>query len=551
MSPTYRPRLPLLASLTSCAAAIVCLSSMSGAFLAKGPAHAAPPAMLDASPSPAKNARFALVIGWNQSDDAELEPLRYADDDAIRYHELFAAMTTQSILLTTPDEETEDLVPDFATLGAKVPTRQNVLDAIQTLRGAMARAKALGQRPILYFVYSGHGNYDAEGRGYVHLADGRFSTRDLFSYVIEPTRADPVVLLVDACNAALLVNGRGRPTALAERRPAGRSKLDLADYPNVGVVLASSQLGETHEWGRYLAGVFSHEVRSGLLGAADLDDDQKIGFAELAAFVASANARVKNPTVKITPYIRPPLTDPNIALVDLSAVRFRARLRIDDTIQGKAHILDQDLVRYADFHRTPDAPPFWLALTRPGELILVTEDTEWVVPETATGDIAMSQIVKRPRTSASARGPGSEYFERTLFHEPFDKVFADRYLSIDYLKNLELQRYIEAPWYDNATAWVVVGSGLALAAGGLGMQLRALDLEDKAHATPWADERRRINDELDTFGIGSLVLYGIGGAAVLSGIFLFALDQPLGIETWRPPISVDLSTQSIQLRTDW
>src|SRR5690606_23824865 len=104
-------------------------------------------------------------------------------------------------------------------------------------------------------------------------------------------------------------------------RPAGRSRLDLADFPNVGVVLASSQLGETHEWGRYLAGVFSHEVRSGLLGAADLDDDQKIGFAELAAFVASANARVTNPTIRITPYVRPPLTDPNLALVDLAAAR--------------------------------------------------------------------------------------------------------------------------------------------------------------------------------------------------------------------------------------
>jgi len=260
---------------------------------------------------------------------------------------------------------------------------------------------------------------------------------------------------------------------------------------------------------------------------------------------------VKNPTVKITPYIRPPLTDPNMALVDLGAGHFRARLRIDLKIRGKAHVLDQDLVRYADFHRTPDAPPFWLALTRPGELVVVTDDTEWVVPETASGDMGLGQLQKRPRTTASARGPGSEYFERTLFHEPYDKVFADRYLSIDYLKNLELQRYVEGPWYDNTSAWVVVGSGLAIAAGGLGMQLRALDLEEKTHGTPWADERRRINSELGTFETGSLVLYGLGGAAVLSGILMFALDQPLGIETWRPPLAVDLSTHSIQLRTDW
>ncbi len=521
------------------------LLCMTGPFMLEGPASASPP-----TPAAPADARFALVIGWNQSDDRELDALRYADDDAIRYHELFSAMTEQATLLTSPDEETEGLVPDLATLGAKVPTRQNVLDALQHLRAAMQRAKAQGRRPILYFVYSGHGNYDAEGRGYVHLADGRFTTRDLFAHLIEPTRADPVILLIDACNAALMVNGRGRPSA-PERRPAGRAKLDLADYPNVGVVLASSQLGETHEWGRYLAGVFSHEVRSGLLGAADLDDDQKINFAELAAFVASANARVKNPTVKITPYIRPPLTDPNIALSDLSAGHFRARLRVDSKIVGKAHVLDDDLVRYADFHRTKDAPPYWLALTRPGQLLLLTDDSEWVIPETATGDVTLALVHKRPRTTASTRGPGSEYFERTLFHEPYDKVFADRYLSFDYVDNLQLQRFREAPWYDNTSAWIVVGSGLALAAGGFGMQMRALDLESQAHGTPWADERRRINDELNTFETGSFILYGVGGAAIMSGILMFALDQPLRVETWRPPISVDLGTQSVQLRTTW
>ena len=507
-------------------------------------AHAADP-----PPAAPPEARFALVIGWNQSDDPELEPLRYADDDAIRYHELFSAVAERATLLTSPDEETEELVPDFAALGAVVPTRAAVLAALQDLRAAMQRAKARGARPILYFVYSGHGNYDAEGRGYVHLADGRFSTRDLFAHVLEPTRADPVILIVDACNAALLVNGRGKPTG--ERRPAGRSKLDLADFPNVGVILASSQLGETHEWGRYLAGVFSHEVRSGLLGAADVDDDQRVGFAELAAFVASANARVKNPTVRITPYIRPPLTDPNLALIDLAHGRFRGRLRVGDELVGKAHVLDQDMVRYADFHRTAAARPFWLALTRPGVLTLVTDDSEWSVPEEATGDLSLASLPKRPRTSASARGPGSEYFERTLFHEPFDKVFADRYLSLDYLENLELQRFVEVPWYENTTAWVVVGSGLALAAGGLGMQLRALDLEDQAHATPWADERRRLNGELGTFETGSRILYGVGGAAVLTGVVLFALDRPVSVETWRPPLTVDLGGASIQLRSTW
>jgi len=506
------------------------------------------------SEAAAKDVRFALVIGWNQADDPELEPLRYADDDALRYYELFEAISERAILLTTPDSETQDLISERVDLAQTAPpTRQNVLDAVQTLRAAMQRAKAQGDRPILYFVYSGHGNYDAEGRGYVHLADGRFSTRDLFARVLAPTADDPVILVIDACNAALLVNGRGKPSTLAlpERRPSGNSKLDLAAYPNVGVILASSQLGETHEWGRYLAGVFSHEVRSGLLGAADLDDDQKIGFAELAAFVASANLRVKNPTVKLTPYIRPPLTDPNIALVDLSAGHFRGRLRVDARVVGKAHMVDQDLVRYADFHRTGDTPPFWLALTRPGELVLVGDDDEWVVPESARGDITLAQVTKRTRSAGDTRGPGSEYFDRTLFHEPYDVVFAHRYLALDYGKALELQRFVQAPWYENTSAWIVLGAGVASVAGALGMQLRAEDLQSESHASPWGDERSRLNDDMRTFDTGATVLYGIGGAAVLTSIVMFAADRPTRIETWRPPLEVELDTTGVRLKTVW
>ncbi|MCC6619761.1 MAG: caspase family protein [Deltaproteobacteria bacterium] len=502
----------------------------------------------------AADARFALVIGWNEADDDALEPLRYADDDALRYHELLSAVTERAIVLTTPDPETAALVEGrAAALGSLPPTRANILAALQELRADMANAKARGDRPILYFTYSGHGNYDAEGRGYVHIADGRFTTRDLFGKVLAPTADDPVILLIDACNAALLVNGRGKPAALEERRPAGRSKLDLADYPNVGVILASSQLGETHEWGRYLAGVFSHEVRSGLLGAADLDDDQQIGFAELAAFVASANVRVKNPTVKLNPYIRPPLTDPNIAIVDLdpAASRLRGRVRVDARIHGKAHVVDHDLVRYADFHRTREAPSFWLALTRPGELVLVNDEDEWVIPAEAAGDMSLAQIPRRRRQAASSRGPGSEYFDRTLFHEPYDPVFAHRYLSLDYPRALELHRVVEAPWYENRGAWVVLGSGLAVIAGGFGMQLRAQDLEDEAHRTPWADQRRRLNEDMQVFDVGATVLYGVGGAALVTGLVMFAADQPTRVETWRPPLAVELDATGVRLRSTW
>ncbi|HRE92343.1 MAG TPA: caspase family protein, partial [Myxococcota bacterium] len=431
-----------------------------------------------ASPPPAGDARFALVIGHNGSDDPNLEALRYADDDALRYHELLSAVTERAVVLTEADPESRALLEErLDTLELRAPTRQNLLAALDTLRTAMHAARLRGERPVLYFVYSGHGNYDAEGRGYLHLADGRFTTRDLFARVLEPNREDHVILIIDACNAGLMVNGRGRPAEVtAERRPAGVSRLDLSHFPNTGVILAHSAVGETHEWGRFLAGIFSHEVRSGLYGAADLDDDQRIDFAELAAFVASANARVTNPTVRVTPYIRPPLTAPELAVIDLGRARLRGRLRIDHVV-GKAHVVDQDLVRYADFHRTEASPPFWLALTRPGELVLSTEREAWAIPQEAHGELNLTMLAKRSKSTLSARGPGSEYFERTLFHEPFDLTFARRYLADDYLADLELARVVERPWWQNTPAWATLGGGLVALGGGLALHLTAQDLE--------------------------------------------------------------------------
>ena len=39
-------------------------------------------------------------------------------------------------------------------------------------------------------------------------------------------------------------------------------------------------------------GVFSHEVRSALLGGADVDGDDRVTYRELASFVAVANEAV-------------------------------------------------------------------------------------------------------------------------------------------------------------------------------------------------------------------------------------------------------------------
>ncbi|MGM0578469.1 MAG: hypothetical protein ACQEXJ_22285 [Myxococcota bacterium] len=492
----------------------------------------------------AADRRFAVVVGHNDSGDPGLEPLSYADDDALRYGALMRAIADRVIVLAEPDEETRRLGLPGAD-SARPPTRHAVLGALDEIRAAMDAAREEGDRPVLYFVFSGHGSYDAEGRGFVWLDGGRLTTRDLYRHLFAPSDGDPVILMVDACNAALLVHSRGA----ARRRAARPSTLKLEEYPNVGVVLASSSVGEVHEWGRYLAGVFSHEIRSGLLGAADLDDDRRVTFAELAAFVASANAEVLNPEIRLKPYIRPPLTDPDLPLVDLDASSFSALVRIEGDVAERAHVVDSNLVRYADFHRT-DGRGFWLGVTHPGTWLVVHGEQEHVIPTDARGEVRLAELDSRERTPLSARGARADYFERTLFRRPYEPTFARDYLSDEWVDGLTVRRMEPRPWYENPGGWALLGAGAAALGTATWLQLEARDAEDRARRTMDFDVRAAANDDVERYQAGAWSGFAVGGAAVVGSVLWFVLNRPLEEEVYRPPLQVDVGPTGISLRAD-
>ena len=71
--------------------------------------------------------RYALVIGNNRPPlaRADLPSLRYADDDAVRYQELFLRLGAQTHLLTVPDADTQRRHPEVA--GRALPPSLEVL----------------------------------------------------------------------------------------------------------------------------------------------------------------------------------------------------------------------------------------------------------------------------------------------------------------------------------------------------------------------------------------------------------------------------------------
>ena len=469
------------------------------------------------APSTAAATHLALVVGSNQALDPDLDPLRYADDDALRTAGLLGLVSDDVQVLLRPDAETEALYPDLAWAA---PTRVVVLEAIDGLVAAARRRAGEGEDVTLYFVYSGHGNYDAEGRGYLHLDDGRLTLRDLFHRLVEPTAGIcRVILMVDACNTGFLVSARG----VAKRRPAGPSTLRMEDYDHVGLVLAASSAGEVREWGRYLSGIFSHQVRSGLLGGADLDRDGKILFTELAAFVAAANAAVTNPVYRLTPYIRPPLGEPDLPVIDYTDARAHTRVRVDMEDARRVILTDDELVRYADLHLEEGFAPV-VRLPRAGIWWFHIGDREIRVEAGADEEILLSTRSASARVHVSAKGVDC-YLRRHLFQTPFGSGFAGEYLDGAYAESLVFSRRLRHPWYTNAWGWGAVTTGLLATSIATVFHFEARRAGAAARDATFANDVDRYNREVEQHNLTAGILYGVGGAAAVAGILVFILDD--------------------------
>lgn len=502
--------------------------------------------LLSAATAHAGWARFALVIGYNDSDDENLAPLRYADDDAVKHAELLGVMTERTVLLTQLDEDTQRLFQSRMK-GVRAPTRDNIKAALRSLRIDMAQAAARGDKPVLYFVYSGHGNYDQEGRGYVHVDGGRFTTRDIYYDVLGPTEgSNPhhVVLMVDACNAALLVNSRG-----GDRRKARKTSLRLEDYPNVGVILSASSVGEVHEWGKLLSGIFSHELRSAFVGPADLNNDDMVSFPELAAFIHLANAEIKNETYRLKPYIRPPLSAPNMPLVDLKRAQFKTRVMLPKNFVGKAHLVDSEQLRVADFHKG-SGHEYMLGLPSDGGYVLVHGKKEHVIPAGKRGVLQLGELEVRNQSVLAGRGPG-EYFEKRLFARAQAPAAGVEWIEQQYERSLLVERYELVPWYKNAGAWSLLSTGVVGLSAGVAFHVTGLNQAGKGDGAFWVDVKQAHYDAASQNETMATVMYSVGAAAAVGSVLWFILDRDYETTQYRPPIKVNVTPGGILLRTDF
>ena len=383
---------------------------------------------------------FAVVVGNNRSTDAKLPILKYADDDAARFAELFNSLGGQVSLLTVLDPTSQGRHQRLRAT-SRPPTRAQLLATLGQVFAQIRAAQARGAtRTVFYFFFSGHGSVDQRGQGVLHLLDGTLSRGELFRHVVAASPARVNHLIIDACQAYFMVHAKGRRRG--DRARLNRRLLDrflrnerLESYPNTGVLLATAASAETHEWSRIQAGLFSHQVRSALLGAADVGHDGVVTYPEVAAYIAAANRGVKNRRAAPVVFARPPAQDLSTPVVRLGR-RPLHRLRLARSLAGRFHLEDRRGLRYADFNKSAEAE-LTLILLRPGGRYFLRDQRGELSVE-LTDPPRTVHVARLAAATMAARGAIEDALRRGLYSVPFGPSFYAGYLTA-------WQRQLEQP----------------------------------------------------------------------------------------------------------
>jgi hypothetical protein len=471
---------------------------------------------------------YALIVANNGSVDEGVAPLRYADDDGARYYELFSAFADQTTLLTVLDADSQPLFP-HVTPHTKAPTRAQLGRAVRELKARIARDRDAGHETEVYLIFTGHGNIDDKNQGYLSLADGKLTRAELYSDVLgELEGASYKHVLIDACHAYFMVQSRGG--GWQDDRSGDAPRGEFAAYlsrrggargaapgmsSTVGAILSTAGTAEVHEWSKFRAGVFSHELRSGLLGAADVDGDRQITYAELEAYLAAANEGVTNPKARLNVWMKAPRQDRRRPLLDLRRLKGATELELPRGAAGRYHVEDARGLRYADLHTDGQgATRVWLLHAPVGKraYYLRTDDTQ---AEVGLGEAAVAgsalAFVAMP---AQARGSVEESYRTSLFATPFGSAFYAGYMagrSRDEASAEETFAPAAQPSQWEARVWV----GYAPGAGARG-------LDGVQHSL----DASLVMEHVGGLGVGPYVAYGFtDGAQSVHRL-------SLGVEGW-------------------
>ena len=461
---------------------------------------------------------YAVVIGVNRDDGGGRAPLAFADDDAARFYELFSRTATKALLLTVLDAQSQENFPTLKDV-ARPPTVDAVREAFEDIASRVAADRAAGHRTEVWFYFAGHGDL-ADGEGYVSLLDGRLTRTQFSERFLDGIVADRKHVIVDACKSYFFVAGRG---------PGGRRVAETSAYagppprPGVGYVLSTSSDVESHEWAAYNGGVFSHEVRSAIVGGGDLDGDGHVSYPELSAFVAVANEGIPFPKYRPRVFVRAPEGDLDASVFSPSRLRPSFALHVPSSARGRVSIVDHRGLAYADLH-PGGGTPLTLALLMPGSYAVAYAGATRVVRGRGGQRATLEQL---------PTGTSDDTRARALIHDAFSHLFSVP-LTNDVLRGYRLGRDVTAPLVtqtiaieedDKTLTVVLVGSALAAVGTGIGL-FAAANGDRNALIDPNLSQMERITraDRADALTIGATIAFSTGAAALITALVLELVD---------------------------
>ena len=461
-------------------------------------------------PSPPQTVkRIALVIGENSAPSPKDEPLSYADDDAVQFARLLQNAGVQPHLLVQLDEESARLHETSEPEIIGPPTLSRVRAQLKLIREKLRQAKLLGLKTEFYFVYSGHGDVE-NGEGFAGLSDGKLTRRFLTEEVLAQSPADRNHVIIDACRSYFLVFSKGPG---GHRKPhSGQLASARSRFRNTGFVLSTSSDRESHEWARFQAGIFSYEVRSGLRGAADLNRDRNISYAEMGAFIRTANAEIKNAKYRPDEIVLPPITERS----DTPLLTWRGSvhtLLLPGQNPGRLYIEDNAGLRLADAHPAQNQK---LTMHLPGHrpLFVRVPDQGLEARIETRGPVRLHKGLFMP-ISVQAKGAAHLAFQK-LFKTPLSQSAVAQYRAELDGSALELTiastPATPARTAGTVLAWTSVGVGLLGGSMSLGAYLdRRANLNSMDNNVIYASNRR-----ITRYNVAAVSSYITAGALIVS-----------------------------------
>ena len=485
--------------------------------------------------------RYVIAVGYNgvpKNGDTSLQPLRFADDDAIAFFTFASATARRAHLLTVVDADTERRL-GRSTPAARPPTLVALRSAVADVRDAVAEDARTGVPSTVYLYYSGHGSTADGQEPAFALLDGALTRAVLYDEVLDRLPADHVHLFIDACHAEAVVRPRDSEARVVPTNDDDQANYrfasTLARFPNTGAVMAATRNAQAHEWENYLGGVFTHELLSGLRGGADMNGDNHVEYSELAAFLSAANGAVRDPRARLETVTRAPSADPRAPIVELEQRTADAVLELRGSLEGPIFVEDDRGDRLADVH--PERGRVFR--------LVLPADRVWYVH--APGGEAEVRPVPGARISLQSlafvvsptrgRGALEAALHEGLFATPFGPSYYQGFIDRDHdLVPVPLPRYAPLepsretpapiasarPW-----GWASAGTAGALALGAGAFGWMALQAKSDYDSTPL---QRAASDANDRYKRDTTAAYALGGAAVAVGLlagYLFVRPDPL------------------------